>query len=127
MKPTRNKISCILYHWQSLRVIGKATGTNRTIAKVIGTKCTIGKYKEEQDSTALHVASLLTHQSSCFFTPRTFFETAKSSGDFLIKTRQDNFPKVENYFEVTIPSYTIDDFKFNFRMADTTLIKLMHT
>jgi hypothetical protein len=43
-----------------------------------------------------------------------------SSGDILLPRKRVFVPRVQHYVEVTIPQYTLDDFKSHFRMSRGT-------
>lgn len=52
-----------------------------------------------------------------------FYYYRQSDGDVvltLMKTKEHK-PKIENYYEITIPSYSLEDFRSHFRLNRTTL------
>ena len=64
------------------------------------------------------LAAALFHQlSNSLRLCGAFFESWSSSGVFLSQSRREHVPKVENYFEETIPRYSLGDFKSHFRMT----------
>lgn len=43
-----------------------------------------------------------------------------SSFDILLLKKRSHVPRVQHYVEVTVPHYTLDDFKSHFRMSRST-------
>jgi hypothetical protein len=62
---------------------------------------------------------LLEEYQANFFNMVTLYDHL-SSGDMLLPMKRTTVPRVQHFMEVTIPQYTLDDFKTHFRLSRRT-------